>query len=84
MGAGLLLVEGRIQKSPEGIVHVMAYRLVDRSAALRRLSEPELGFNDLLANADEVRKNGPGGSARGSSARHPRNVRILPNSRDFH
>jgi error-prone DNA polymerase len=84
MGARLLLVEWRIQKSPEGIVHVMAYRLVDRSAALRRLSEPELGFNDLLANADEVRKNGPGGSARGSSARHPRNVRILPNSRDFH
>jgi error-prone DNA polymerase len=84
MGARLLLVEGRIQKSPEGIVHVMAYRLVDRSAALRRLAEPELGFNDILANADEVRKNGADVRTRPSAARHPRSVRILPNSRDFH
>jgi hypothetical protein len=38
----------------------------------------------LLANADEVRKTSPGGSARTSSHRHPRNVRILPKSRDFH
>jgi len=84
MGARLILVQGRIQKSPEGVVHLLAYRLVDRSAALRRLAEPELGFNDLPANVDEVRKNGPVGSARPSGARHPRNVRILPNSRDFH
>jgi error-prone DNA polymerase len=84
MGARLILVQGRIQKSPEGIVHVMAYRLVDRSAALRSLSEPELPMASLLANGDEVVKNGPGGSRRPSGHGHPRNVRILPNSRDFH
>ena len=83
MGARVLVVEGRIQKSPEGVVHIQAYRLSDRSAALRRLAEPELEANDLLANADEVRKNGPGGAAR-PAARHPRDVRLLPNSRDFH
>ena len=83
MGARLLTVEGRIQKSPEEVVHILAYRLTDRSAELRRLSEPELGPHALLANGDEVRKGGPGGSAR-PSARHPRDVRLLPNSRDFH
>jgi error-prone DNA polymerase len=65
MGARLLLAEGRMQKSPEGVVHLMAERLVDRSADLRILS------GETLAPVT------PG-------ARHPRNVRILPPSRDFH
>ena len=34
MGARLLLIEGRVQRSPEGIVHLVAERLVDRSADL--------------------------------------------------
>ena len=38
MGARLLLAEGRMQKSPENVVHLMAERLVDRSADLRMLS----------------------------------------------
>ena len=38
----------------------------------------------LLANGDEVVKNGPGGSVRSPGHSHPRNVRILPSSRDFH
>ena len=37
MGARLLLAEGRVQKSPEGVVHLMAERLMDRSADLRLL-----------------------------------------------
>jgi error-prone DNA polymerase len=65
MGARLLLVEGRVQVSPEGIVHLMADHLTDRSADLRLL-------------ADETSTPVP------SSPHHPRNVRILPPSRDFH
>jgi error-prone DNA polymerase len=65
MGARLLLAEGRVQKSPEGVVHLMAEKLVDRSADLRLLS------GEALAPV------APG-------PRHPRNVRILPPSRDFH
>jgi error-prone DNA polymerase len=65
MGARLLLVEGRVQVSPEGIVHLMADRLIDRSADLRVLT------GETLAPV------APG-------ARHPRNVRVLPPSRDFH
>jgi error-prone DNA polymerase len=37
IGASLLVVEGRIQRSVEGVVHVVAERLTDRTAALRRL-----------------------------------------------
>jgi error-prone DNA polymerase len=87
MGARLLLAIGRIQQSPEGITHIFVHKLVDRSAELRKLAEPELPLMALLANADEVVKNGPGGSDRRSQTRshgHPRNVRILPGSRDFH
>jgi error-prone DNA polymerase len=55
VGAALLLVHGRIQRSPEGIVHLVAERLEDRSAALRRLDEVEHDpLPPPLARADEV------------------------------
>jgi error-prone DNA polymerase len=65
MGARLLLAEGKIQKSPEGVIHLMAVRLTDRSTDLKLL-------------AGETLPRHPSGH------RHPRNVRILPASRDFH
>jgi error-prone DNA polymerase len=37
MAARLMLVEGRVQRSPEGVTHLMATRIVDRSATLDRL-----------------------------------------------
>jgi len=84
MGARLLLVEGRVQRSPEGIVHVVAERLHDRTALLGRLSDQSLPVP--LAHADEVRRPVAEGRVAGGHAprRHPRNVRILPKSRDFH
>jgi error-prone DNA polymerase len=39
IGSSLVLVTGRIQRSEEGVVHVIADRLDDRSAALRELDE---------------------------------------------
>ncbi|MCP8937904.1 error-prone DNA polymerase [Alsobacter sp. SYSU M60028] len=84
MGARLIVIEGRAQRSPEGIVHVVAERLVDRSAELGRLSERAL--DPPLANADEVRRPIPENRVSGghSPRRHPRDVRVLPKSRDFH
>jgi error-prone DNA polymerase len=70
MGARLLLVEGKVQISPEKVVHLMASRLVDRSADLRLLSGEMM---TAVAPATIA-----------PSPRHPRNVRILPPSRDFH
>ncbi len=78
MSARLLLVEGRVQKSPEGVVHLMAERLFDRTAELSRLSDDRL-LDPELANADEIRR-----PQYPRTSNHPRNVRILPASRDFH
>ena len=79
MGARLLLVEGRVQKSPEGVTHLLGERLTDRSRDLARLSED----HDLpveRTRADEVTHPPQPRGAHG----HPRSVRILPRSRDFH
>jgi len=78
MGARLLMVEGLVQRSPEGVVHLMAEDIIDRTADLQRLSDDPM--RDSLARADEVsRPQYPRGGGR-----HPRDVRILPKSRDFH
>jgi error-prone DNA polymerase len=39
MGARLLEVQGEVQRSPEGVIHIMAHRLVDRTALLTTLSQ---------------------------------------------
>ncbi|MGL5362989.1 MAG: OB-fold nucleic acid binding domain-containing protein, partial [Bosea sp. (in: a-proteobacteria)] len=77
MGARLLLVEGRVQKSPEGVLHLMASRVIDRTPMLESLSDLHRAEMPL-ARADEfLRPQTPRG-------RHPRDVRIIPKSRDFH
>jgi error-prone DNA polymerase len=81
MAARLMQIEGEVQRSPEGVVHIMASRIIDRSALLDRLSDTH-DANPPLARADEDLQQPsryPGGRAR-----HPRDVRILPKSRDFH
>ncbi len=72
MSARLLEVEGTIEKSPEGVVHLMAQRLWDRTEELNRLS-PDHAPVIQLSGADEFIK-----------PQHPRNLRVLPGSRDFH
>lgn len=82
MGARLVLLEGRLQRSPEGIVHMVAERVEDRAHELARLSEGLL--QRTLARADEVRKPLAEGRMPPRQHTHPRNVRVLPKSRDFH
>jgi error-prone DNA polymerase len=77
MASRLMEVEGTIQRSVEGVVHLMATRIVDRTAELSRLSESPV--RGSLARADEIaRQQAP------RQTGHPRNARILPRSRDFH
>ncbi|TQI76619.1 DnaE-like error-prone DNA polymerase [Bosea sp. AK1] len=76
MGARLMLVEGRVQKSVEGVTHLMAQRIADRSVDLLSLSDTHRA--EVPMPIDEL-KNPPL-----PRHRHPRNVRILPKSRDFH
>ncbi|HKT76800.1 MAG TPA: error-prone DNA polymerase [Sphingobium sp.] len=78
MASRLMLVEGEVQRSKEGVVHLMAARVHDRSAELYSLSDAHRPHM-ALSRADEfVHPQHPRTSS------HPRNVRILPRSRDFH
>jgi len=85
MGARLLLIEGRVQKSKEGVIHLMGARVTDRSGELARLSEDHVPEIELT-RADEIKHpqhpRGPKGPD--GRFRHPRDVRVLPKSRDFH
>jgi error-prone DNA polymerase len=84
MGARLMLIKGRIQTS-EGIIHIVADRIEDKTFWLTSLTEDSLTFRGSLARADEVKKPGPDPAQyQQSSTRHPRNIRVIPKSRDFH
>ena len=69
------------------LVHLVADRLIDRSADLVALSNDALGRPSApggLADNEfnDDRREHPDAPAQ--KIRHPRNVRILPRSRDFH
>ncbi len=83
MSARLLEVHGRIQRTDQAaeVVHVLVHRLVDRSEALRALAEPELDLKPRLARSDEVTRTPLGQTP---TPMHPRQVRVMPPSRDFH
>jgi error-prone DNA polymerase len=89
MGARLVLVEGYIQSSPEHVTHLVAERLFDRSRDLVHLANDALGRKHavpagpaLIEPLHDDRRQPPDNPAQ--KIRHPRNVRILPPSRDFH
>ncbi|MEA2921158.1 MAG: error-prone polymerase [Bradyrhizobium sp.] len=88
MGARLVLVEGHIQSSPEKVVHLVAERLFDRSGDLIHLADdalsrkPAVPAGPALIELQDDRRQHPDNPAQ--RIRHPRNVRILPRSRDFH
>jgi error-prone DNA polymerase len=77
MGARLMAVHGIVQKDADnGVIHVVARKLEDHSHMLRHLSEDSLP--STLSQGDA------GGSWRPPPGRHPRDVEIIPKSRDFH
>lgn len=103
MSSKLLEVHGHVQKSKEGLVHLMATSLHDRTDALASLSQVRI-MPHVLARADEVIKpvlsradSVKGGYVGNTQAAfgqpdytipargaHPRDVRVIPKSRDFH
>ncbi|WP_425905164.1 error-prone DNA polymerase [Nitrobacter sp. TKz-YC02] len=89
MGARLIEVEGHIQSSPEQVVHLVASKLTDRSTELMHLANDALVPRHPLPPPvtpaeplNDDRREHPDNPAQ--RVRHPRNVRILPRSRDFH
>jgi error-prone DNA polymerase len=74
LGSSLLLVTGRLQRSPENIIHVIADRLDDRSAMMGRIIDVPAA--ESAAQTDDIKLlRSPG---------HPRQERVFPRSRDFH
>jgi error-prone DNA polymerase len=88
MGARLILVEGYIQSSPEQVTHLVAQRLFDRSHDLINLASDSfhrkhaVPVGPALIEPLHDRRQHPDNPAQ--KIRHPRNLRILPRSRDFH
>jgi error-prone DNA polymerase len=89
MGGRMLLIRGRVQRAPDSegrVTHLVAESVEDRTADLALLS-------DAPPPPPRAHADGPTGAAPEPGEpshqervihRHPRNVRILPPSRDFH
>ncbi|WEF23647.1 error-prone DNA polymerase [Paracoccus sp. S3-43] len=74
MTARLIDIQGRVQRG-EGVIHVVVARLADRSDVLARLSgelQPLPGAEGAVRALPDRRQT------------HPRDVRVIPKSRDFH
>jgi error-prone DNA polymerase len=66
-----------VQRDPDSdVVHVVVRRLEDHSYMLRHLSEDS--FDAPLSRGDAP------GAMRPPPGRHPRDVEVIPKSRDFH
>lgn len=80
MGSRMILARGKLQRS-EGVTHLVAESLEDWTWSLGLLSSQPL--RTVPAHGDEAASSAPG---RGEDhrMRHPRDVRVLPRSRDFH
>jgi error-prone DNA polymerase len=85
MAARLLVVHGQVQTDGK-VIHVVANRLEDRSDRLAGLSDISLpGITTRGDHPTHPLPSQVGGHVGGQAGRtHPRNVRVIPKSRDFH
>jgi error-prone DNA polymerase len=88
MGAHLIQAEGRVQRTKGTtvpVIHIVAMRLADRTADLRPLADQPLGTGHI-SRADEVLRpvEEDQRARRSTGGWHPRDVRVIPKSRDFH
>jgi error-prone DNA polymerase len=78
MGARLMAVHGIVQRDPDSeVIHVVARRLEDHTHMLSHLSDDPV-LPSTLEKPDHA------GSWGRPQHRHPRDVEIIPKSRDFH
>ena len=82
MAARLMVLHGVIQRSEEGVIHLMTVRVDDRSDELARLSDGQ-PMTPPIARADGVLRPVYTRSPDPRAA-HPRDARLLQKSRDFH
>jgi error-prone DNA polymerase len=80
MGARLIEVRGRVEYE-EGVLHVIAAHLADATEQLQHLSDDLL--KPAIAHGDHAGPLPPGFPEHFRQG-HPRDVRVIPKSRDFH
>ncbi|MGZ5986428.1 MAG: error-prone DNA polymerase, partial [Caulobacteraceae bacterium] len=88
MGSRMMLVKGVVQQA-DGVVHLIGEHLEDITPELTLLSDPGLSKNRFLLPADAAKsspdpREKPQERPKAVRWRHPRNVRVLQKSRDFH
>lgn len=83
MAARLMLVRGKVQHA-EGVTHLIGEHLEDITADLALLSRPPLKTRSFLLPADSQKTSPDPRERPRPLGRHPRDVRVLPKSRDFH
>jgi len=76
MGARMVLAKGRIQRA-EGVSHLVVEDLIDWTPMLGQISEDDPLTPDPAPGSGHS-------PSHPNRRRHPRDVRILPGSRDFH
>lgn len=87
MRSRIIHVKGRVQTT-DNVTHIVAEQLIDCTGELNLLSEDTLRdpLKGVLARPDEVAR--PIAERKGPPQRtagvHPRDVRVIPRSRDFH
>lgn len=79
MGAYLMVVKGRVQTA-DNVTHILAEEIVDRTLDLELLTEDSQYIRAKVDNP----KSWPANTSGSANAHHPRNVRAIPASRDFH
>ncbi len=92
MGARLVLIRGRVERAEDaphgGVIHLIADHIEDRTSDLELLSEatlpPPYQPGDGARNASPGRGEPRDLPAPSPRHHHPRNVRVIPRSRDFH
>jgi error-prone DNA polymerase len=75
MGARMVLAKGRLQRA-EGVSHLVVEDLIDWTPMLAHISDDSLVLDTSPGSGHSPARPGRG--------QHPRDVRILPGSRDFH
>ena len=84
MGARMMIIEGRLQRAADaegGVIHLVAERLIDCTGDLALLSRADRPLKPPMA--DDAARQG-GDPRQRPRPHHPRDVRVLPRSRDFH
>jgi error-prone DNA polymerase len=88
MGARMVLVRGYVQRADDApdtdVIHLVAQSIEDCTAELATLSDQPLAVQRAPGDGATSSAPAKGEPPPPGRHRHPRDVRVIPKSRDFH